>query len=210
MLTVAVVNLKGGSAKTTTSGFLAAAFAELDMSVIGVDADGENESWQGWAELAEPSLPYPVMSLPKSDLHRQLPGIVGARYDVAVIDTPPMQAQKGTVQSALRLADVAVLPMAPTAIEHDRITTVREIVEATADLRRDETAPAFAVLLNRCKPRAASTGTYRDLLEDDGVRVLKAQVGNLERFAQAWGEPIKNALNTSYGDAVEELLEVAS
>lgn len=208
MLTIAVVNLKGGSAKTTSSAFIAAAFAETGMDVIGVDADGENESWQGWAELAEPALPYPVMTLPKSDLHRQLPGIVGERYDVAVIDTPPMQAQKGTVVSALRLADVAVLPMAPTPIEHDRIATVREVVETTADLRQDGKPPAFAVLLNRCKPRAASTGTYRELLEDDGVRVLKAHVGSLERFAQAWGDPIKNALGTAYGDAVDELLEL--
>ncbi|PKE68982.1 chromosome partitioning protein, partial [Macrococcoides caseolyticum] len=48
MLVIAVVNLKGGSTKTTTTGHLGQAFHEAGMRVLGVDADGENESLQGW------------------------------------------------------------------------------------------------------------------------------------------------------------------
>lgn len=206
MIVIAVMNLKGGSGKTTTAGFLCAAFHEAGMRVLGVDADGENESLQGWQEAAD--LPFPVITLAVSNLHKQLPGIVGDRYDVVVIDTPPMKAQRGTVLSAARVATHAIVPMAPTPIEFDRLSAVRELLADAADVRPDGQPPLFAVLLTRVKPRAASTRVYRELLTEDGIPVLKSQVGNLERFAQAWGDPIMNATNSAYGDAAMELLDL--
>ena len=204
-LIIAVVNLQGGSTKTTTSGHLAAAFHEAGMSVLGVDADGENESFQGWQEAAE--LPWPVITLAVSNLHTQLPGIVCDRYDVVVIDTPPMKAQKGTVASALRVATHAVVSMAPTPVEYDRLPAIREVIEESASVRPDGQPPVFRVLLTKCKASASSPKVYRDLITADGIRVLKSQVGDLERFAQAWGSPIKNVMRTAYGDVALELME---
>jgi chromosome partitioning protein len=206
MLTIAVVNLKGGSAKTTTAAFLAAAFHEAGMRVLGVDADGENESLQHWQTIAD--LPWPVVGMAVPNLHKQLPGVAGDRYDVAVIDTPPMKAQKGTVLSALRVATHVVVPMAATPIEYDRLAAVRQLVEESADLRPNGRPPLHAVLLTRVKPRAASTKAYREQITADGVTVLDAQVGSLERFAQAWGDPIVKASDTAYGDAATELLDL--
>lgn len=206
MIVIAVVNLKGGSSKTTTAGFLAAAFHETGMRVLGVDADGENESLQGWHAGAD--LPWPVVTLAVSNLHKTLPGITGDNYDVVVIDTPPMQAQRGTVLSAARVATHVVVPMAPTPIEHARLPAVRELLDEVASVRPDGHPPRAAVLLTRVKSRAASTGTYRDLTSETGWTVLKAQVGSLERYAQAWGDPIARAADTPYGDAALELLSL--
>lgn len=206
MIVIAVVNLKGGSTKTTTAGYLCAAFHEAGMHVLGVDADGENESLQGWQEAAD--LTFPVITLAVSNLHKQLPGIVGDRYDVVVIDTPPMRAQRGTVLSASRLATHVVVPMAPTPIEYDRLPVVQELLTDAADVRQDGRPPLFAVLLTRTKPNAASTRTYRELIAEDGIAVLRAQIGNLERFAQAWGDPIRDATRSAYGDAAMELLDL--
>jgi len=208
MLVIAVVNLKGGSGKTTTSGFFAAAFHEAGMRVLGVDADGENDSLAGWQAAAD--LPWPVVGMAVPNLHKQLPGITGDRYDVVVVDTPPMKAQRGTVLSAARAATHVVIPMAPTPIEYDRLAAVRHLLDDVADLRPDGRPPAHAVLLTKCKPRAASTGVYRQRAVDDGITVLTAQVGNLERFAQAWADPIVKALDTPYGAAAMELLNLDS
>jgi chromosome partitioning protein len=207
MLVIAVANLKGGSGKTTTAGFLAAAFHEAGMRVLGVDADGENNSLAGWQSTGD--LPWPVVGMAVPNLHKTLPGVAGDRYDVAVIDTPPMKAQRGTVLSAARLATHVVVPMAPTPMEYDRLPAVRELLDDAADLRADGRPPLAAVLLNRCKPRAASTTFYRESATEDGWTVLRAQIGHLERFAQAWGDPIAKALDTPYGDAAMELLELA-
>lgn len=206
MLVIAVVNLKGGSGKTTTAGHLAAAFHEAGMRTLGVDADGENDSLIGWQSGAD--LPWPVVGMAVPNLHKTLPGVAGDRYDVAVIDTPPMKAQRGTVLSAARIATHVIVPMAPTPIEYDRLSAVQELLSDAADLRPDGRPPINAVLLTRCKPRAASTGVYRQLATDAGWKVLDAKVGDLERFRQAWGDPIHDASSTPYGAAVNELLDL--
>lgn len=206
MIVIAVVNLKGGSTKTTTTAHLAAAFHEAGMSVLGVDADGENESLQAWQETAE--LPWPVITLAVGNLHKQLPGIVGDRYDVVVIDTPPMQAQRGTVLSALRVATHVVVPMAPTPVEHDRLPTVRALIQESGDLRDDGQPAKAAVLLTKCKASASSPKVYRELISEDGWTVFKSQVGDREQFAQAWGDPLKNVMRTAYGDVAMELVEM--
>lgn len=206
MITIAVVNLKGGSGKTTTAAFTLHALHEAGLRVLGVDADGENESLAGWQAAAD--WPFPVVGMAVSNLHKQLPGVTGDRYDAVVIDTPPMKEHRGVVLSAARLASHIIVPTAPTPIEYDRIPAVRQLVTDAADLRPDGTAPVVAVLLTRCAPRASSTEVYRELIGSDGLVVLKAQVGRLERFAQAYGDPIVAATNTAYGDAVNELLEM--
>jgi chromosome partitioning protein len=206
VITVAVVNLKGGSAKTTTAAYLAHAFHEAEQRTLGVDADGENESLASWQVAGD--WPFPVVGMAVANLHKQLPGVVGDRYDAVVIDTPPMREHRGVVLSAARLATHVVVPMAPTPMEYDRLPAVRALLEEAVDLRPDGQAPVLAVLLNRCAPRAASTGVYRELIESDGVHVLKAQVNRKEAFAQAYGEPITNASATAYGDAIIELLDL--
>ena len=47
--------------------------------------------------------------------------------------------------------------------------------------------PELAVVFTRTVPNAASTEVYRQLIRDDGVRVLSPTVGRLERYAQAYG-----------------------
>lgn len=206
MIVVAVVNLKGGSAKTTTAAFVAHAFHEAELRVLGVDADGENESLAGWQVAGD--WPFPVVGMAVPNLHRQLPGVIGDRYDVVVIDTPPMKEQRGIVKSAIRLATHVLVPMAPTPIEYERLPAVRAVVEEAAEERPDGSTQVLAVLLTRCAPRAASTLAYRNLITEDGVTVLDAQIGRREKFAQAYGDPIVNATATAYGDAVAELLDM--
>jgi chromosome partitioning protein len=201
-LTIVIANLKGGSTKTTSAAFVLHALQEAGLTAIGVDADGENESLLRWSEAGEWTIP--VIGLPVNDLHRKLPGIVGDRYDV-VVDTPPMKERLGVVASAIRLATHVLVPMAPTGIEYSRLSAIREVLDDAAELRTGP-PPELAVVFTRTVPNAASTEVYRQLIRDDGVRVLAPTVGRLERYAQAYGLPITNAAATAYGDIVAELL----
>lgn len=202
-LTIVVANLKGGSTKTTSAAFVLHALQESGLSALGVDADGENESLLRWSEAGEWTIP--VIGLPVNDLHRKLPGIVGERYSAVVIDTPPMKERLGVVASALRLATHVLVPMAPTGIEYSRLPAIREVLDGAADLRAGS-PPELAVVFTRTVPNAASTEVYRQLIRDDGIRVLAPTVGRLERYAQAYGLPITNAAATAYGDIIAELL----
>lgn len=203
-LMIVVANLKGGSTKTTTAAFVLHALAEAGLSTLGVDADGENESLLAWSEAGEWSIP--VIGMPVADLHRKLPGVVGDRYDAVVVDTPPMKERRGVVASAVRIATHVLVPMAPTGMEYARVPAIRELVEEAGALA--VTPPQLAVVLTRTVSNAASTDVYRQILTDDGVRVLRPTVGRLERYAQAFGLPITNAAGTAYGDVADELTSI--
>jgi chromosome partitioning protein len=203
---IAVVNLKGGAGKTTSAAFLGHALHDAGLRTIGVDADGENESLLKWQAAAD--WPFPVIGQAVTNMHKSLPGILGEKWEAVCIDTPPMKSHRGVVVSAVRLATHVVIPMAPSPMEFERLAAVEELVTEAADLRPSGLPPALAVLLTRCVPNAASTGVYREQTESRGLVVLKAQINRLERYSQAYGDPITGALNTAYGDAATELLDM--
>ena len=203
MLVIAVVNLKGGSTKTTSAAFIAHVLHEQGGRVLLVDSDPQASALH-WAEVAD--WPVPVIGLASGRLHRDLPGITGDRYDWIVIDTPPLAEHAGIVMSVLRVATHVLIPVAPTPIEYERLAAVRDALADSGPLRPSGDPPESAVLLTRTVSGAASTQVYRELITEDGGRVLRGSVGRLERFSQAYGQPITRASATAYGDAVYELL----
>lgn len=205
---LAVVNRKGGTSKTTTAVFLAHAFHEQGRAVLLVDADPQ-ASALNWSETAAAvgrvGFPFPVIALPTRELHKQLPDVIGNRFEVVVIDTPPLEERAGIVASSLRLATLAVVPVAPTPIEYQRLTQVREVVDDTASFRQDGNPVPVAVLFTRVVPRATSTQVYREQAVQDGFFCFETAVGRLERFAQAFGDPVTDVTDTAYGDVATEL-----
>ncbi|OPX09361.1 ParA family protein [Gordonia sp. i37] len=202
MLCIAVVNLKGGSTKTTSAAYLLHALAESGLSVLGVDADPENCSLVRWSDLAEWATP--VVGMPVKDLHRRLDA-VSEGFEAVVIDTPPMESGRGIVTSAVRVATHIVIPMSPTPMDFDRLGAVLDLIDDVGPLRT--APPVVAALLTRVVTNSASGEVYRTAA-NELVPVLPARVARLERFAQAFGCPIDDALNTAYGDALTQLLDM--
>jgi chromosome partitioning protein len=206
---LAVVNLKGGTSKTTSAVFLAHALHEQGRAVLLVDADPQGSAFS-WNEAAASmdghGFPFPVVSMPSRELHKQLPDVMGDRFDAVIIDTPPLEQQSGIVLSSLRVATMAVVPVAPTAIEVERLYRVKETLQDAADLSVSGMPVTAGILFTRVIPNASSTEAFRAQLTADGFWVLRAAVGRLERFGQAYMENVTGALNTAYGDAVGELL----
>ena len=201
MKTITVANLKGGSAKTTTAAFLTTAFLNTGFGVLAIDSDPQG-SLLAWSQ----SQSWPsVAGLPIKDMHRRIKGIVPPGTAIVVIDTPPRGEKGGIVYGALRAADLVVIPMAPTPMEHERLNSVMEAIAEVDD--GDEPIKA-AVLLNRVTPRATSTGTFRDRILESGVTVLDTMVPRRELYAQAFPDPIIDV--GAYGDAAKEIWELAN
>jgi chromosome partitioning protein len=189
MRVVAVVNLKGGSGKTTSAVFLAHEWAARGRRVLLVDADPQGTALR-WSEQAAFSVS--TLALPVKDLHSRLEGIAGDRYDLVLIDTPPLAERAGIVLSALRLADVVLVPLAPTMAEFERLGDVWAALDDIEPLRR--VPSEVAVLLNRTVTNASSTELVREAIEKGtpawpGRRVLAATVPRREVLAQAFGAP---------------------
>lgn len=180
-----VVNLKGGSGKTTTTAFLAHAYAAQGKKVLIVDADPQG-SVLDWSSQA--GWDIPVIGKPVPKLHMMLGGIIGDMFDIVVIDTPPLDEKAGIVYGALRAADVVVVPMAPTMMELGRLAGVWSAIEEASSTRNDDIEAV--VLFNRTIANASSTDIHRETIASEGRRVLRTTIPRREAIAQAPGAPI--------------------
>lgn len=198
---IAVANLKGGSAKTTSTCLLAAAFENLGLNVFIVDADPQGSCLR-WVEAAEWAIP--TVGLPVKNLHSRLEGIVPAGTDIVIMDTPPLDEQAGIVYSAFRAADTIVITMAPTMIEFERLQDVWAAVDEVQSLRNSPVDPV--VLLNRTITNANSTPTFRALIEESGHRVFDKTIPRRESIAQAFGTVPTDL--SHYRSVAEEILEI--
>lgn len=203
MIVLVVANLKGGTAKTTSAAFLAHAFHELGHELLFVDADPQGSAYR-WSEIAE--WPFPVVRLDSTKLHQQLPGVVGDRYPVVVIDTPPSEDRRGIVISALRAATHVVIPCAPTPVEVERLPAMREALDDAAELRPDSSWPDTRVVLCKFTPNTVAARFWPERMRAEGWQVVPSWAGDVQKFKQAWGDPVVNASTTVYGDAVAAML----
>ena len=84
-----------------------------------------------------------------------------------------------------------MIPCAPTPIEINRTTPVRDEITEVESLR--DRAARSAILLNRCITRAHSTADARQALQDLGFDVLATAVPRLEVYAQSFGIAVPDA-----------------
>src|SRR5271165_2677613 len=209
-LSLALANLKPGTGKTTSAVWLAHIFAQAGNSVLLVDADPSGSALE-WSDLAatdpritpQQAFPFRVVALPSRELHRRLPEIA-RDDDVVIIDTPQIEDHAAIARSALRYADEIVIPCAPSPIEINRTTPVRDEIAEVRDVR-DRPARS-AVLLNRCITRAHSVSDARQALRDLGYDVLSSTVPRLEVYAQSFGMAIPDTGCDVWRQVVRDLI----
>jgi len=175
---IAVTNLKGGSGKTTTSMYLAHALT-LDGPTLLVDADPQGSALS-WSEAAD-DLPFPTVSLPVKNLHRQLDSIAAA-YDHVVIDTPP--GHPAITASAAQAVDLAIVPVQPSILDLDRIDATIELIRDAQVLNE---GLRIVVLLTRVTSGTKSQRDIRQVLTEDGLMVLETEIPQRQSVALAGG-----------------------
>lgn len=202
-LTIALINLKPGTGKTTSAVWLAHAFHERGMPVLLVDADPAASALE-WSDLTE-GFPFRLVGLPSKELHRRVPEL--AKPDeVVIIDVPQMEDHKGIARSAMRLADELVIPIAPHGIEINRMAPVADEIEDIQPLRE---APArVSVLLNRIVRSSTTHVETREDLTEDGWHVLSMTIPFVNRYSQSFGLPV-TARATEFEALAEELIKRA-
>jgi chromosome partitioning protein len=210
-LRLALANLKPGTGKTTSAVWLAHVFAEAGNRVLLVDADPSGSALE-WSDLAAmyPGVPPPtafpfrIVALPSPEMHRRVPEIAQAD-DVVIIDAPQLEDHAAIALSALRYADEILIPCAPSPIEINRTTPVRDEISEIAGFR--EVPARSAVLLNRCIVRANSTADAREALQGLGYDVLETAVPRLEVYAQSFGLPIRGTGREVWRHVAHDLIQ---
>jgi chromosome partitioning protein len=179
--------------------------------VLLVDADPSGSALE-WSDLAamDPGLPpattfpFRIVALPSRSLHQRVPEIAHAD-DVVIIDAPQLEDHAAIARSAMRYVDEILIPCAPSPIEINRTTPVREEINEVEAIR-DSPARA-AVLLNRCIARAHSTTSAREVLEGLGYDVLRTSVPRREVYAQSFGVPIPKTGRDVWRGVAHDLIE---
>ena len=210
-LSVALLNLKPGTGKTTSAVWLAHVFVQAGKQVLLVDADPSGSALE-WSDLAamnpevppKAAFPFRIVALPSRGLHQRVPEIAH-NDDVVIIDAPQLEDHAAIARSAMRYVDEILIPCAPSPIEINRTTPVREEITEVEALR--ERPARAAVLLNRCITRAHSTTNAREALEGLGYDVLRTAVPRLEVYAQSFGVPIPETGRDVWRGVAHDLIE---
>lgn len=129
MQTIAVLNQKGGSGKTTIATHLASAMYLAGDNIILVDSDPQGSA-RDWAAVREDQ-PVPVVGIDRPTLARDLKNL--ARKDYVIIDGAPQAADLAA--SAIKAADFILIPVQPSPYDiwatADLVDLVKQRIEIT-------------------------------------------------------------------------------
>lgn len=191
---IVVGNVKGGTAKTTTAVQLALHAGAAGRRTLLIDAD-PGRSALSWVTRAGDDWPHamvPVIAYHQPDLPRRLAGLT-AGYDLVVIDTPHDPSGGARVgamlTSAIAVADLLIIPSAPSRADLDRLDDLLASVTIEED-RRDV---RWTIALTRVDGRRRGLAQWvTDDLETRGLSMLPAAVAVPERAAveDAFGHPV--------------------
>lgn len=190
---IATVNTKGGTGKTTSAVFLAIGLHRQGRTLL-VDADPQASSLL-WSQQGE-GLPFPTISLPVRDLHKRLTEL-GKDYEHVVIDTPP--GDLGIIRSAVLAVQTAIVPVAPTGLDLNRM---RPTFELLAELEASNPVEV-GVLLTKVRRGTRSAGEARQVLDELGYPILETEIPLTEAYAGSFGTVPADL--SAYADLLGEL-----
>ena len=170
MKVIAFINRKGGVGKTSTAIGVADGLVRQGATVAVIDTD-PNASAARWLEtVAE----LDVTACQPGKLAQVLKGVDGA-YDAVIIDTPPND--EAAMTEAAAVADLAVIPMAPTGVEMDQLPETVALLEAAG--------VAWVVTPVRVRMGTNSGKDAESMLTRNGIPTTSAVVVMSEAVAQA-------------------------
>lgn len=180
---IAVVNQKGGAGKTTVSMQLAGALARRGKKVLVVDADTQGTATR-WAASAADENPFPAsvvgLGVAKEKVHREVKKFL-RDYHYVVIDGPPA-ADSPVAQSALLIADLALVPVIPSPLDMWASLGIRKAIENAADLNEGLQA---RLVVNQCQPQTSLTREVLELLAEFDIPMCRARLGQRTVFRQS-------------------------
>ena len=192
-----LIDLKGGTGKTTSAVYLARGLSETGRTLlIDMEAYGSALSWSESA----PSLPFVTIQMPVKDLHKRVDNLAQG-YDHVVIDTPAIVRPIG--RSALMSAQHAIIPISPSLLDIDRLNETLALIDEVEHMNDLTTS----ILLTRVRRGTKSAKATREALSEMGLHVLTAEIPLLEAYAGAAGTDPSDL--GEYGDALEEIKELA-
>jgi len=178
-----VANQKGGAGKTTLAMQLAGTLGRQGDRVLVIDADPQGTA-QRWAASAEEAAPFPAavagLAAAGGKVHQEARKYAGD-YDYLVVDCPPA-VDSPVPQSALMIADLALVPVIPSPADLWAAKGIQRLIENAQDFNE---ALAARLVLNMLQPNTALGREAEDLLADFGIPRLGQTLGLRQAYRQS-------------------------
>lgn len=175
---IAVVNQKGGVAKTTTAIHLADWLKEKH-SVILVDSDAQQSS-TAWAETL--SFDSQIIT-DADDLFDELP-ILADKYDYVIVDGPGSMSEIS--KAILARCDVALIPCQPAGLDLRSSNKILRIVRQTQELRGGK--PHGFLFISRATKGTILLRESQKILASQSIPLLKTVIYQRQCIADAPGQ----------------------
>jgi chromosome partitioning protein len=181
MKVVAVLNEKGGCGKTTIATNLARGLQIGGLDVILVDSDVQGSA-RDWGAAQDQVDTPAVIGMDRPTLHKDIPKVAG-EADVVVIDGAARAEKMQT--SAIKAADLVLIPVQPSAYDIWSSETVVDMVQARRELAGK---PDAAFVISRQIVGTNLAGEAQTALESFDLPVLSGRTAQRVIYAEAAGE----------------------
>lgn len=199
---ISILNQKGGVGKTTLAIHLAAALVlQNGRKVLVVDADPQGSALD-WASSRQAAPLFPVIGLPKGNLHKEIPAHA-EKYDDIIIDGPPRVNE--LARSAILASDFVLIPVQPSPYD---VWAAKEITDLLREARvfKENIESRFAI--NRKIVNTAIGRDVADALAGYEIPVLKSTVGQRVAFAESAAVGSTVLENDPSGPAAREVVDL--
>jgi chromosome partitioning protein len=175
---ISLLNQKGGVGKTTLSIHIATALSLLEKSVLLVDADPQGSSLDWGASREDVGL-FPVIGLPKANLHKELPKHA-PKYDFIIVDGPPRV--NDLARSAIMASDIVLIPVQPSPYD---IWAAKEIIDMLDEAKTFKENLKSAFVINRKISNTAIGRDASEALEHYELPIFKQSITQRVAFAES-------------------------
>lgn len=198
MVTLAILNPKGGCGKTTLATHLARAWIDAGRSVTLVDSDPQGSA-RDWHAIQEDN-PVPMIALDRPSLLARPP-----RDDCVIIDGAAKMSD--LIAAAIRVADAILIPVQPSPYDIWAVADMVGLIRARRSVTDGQ--PAVAFVLTRVIPRTRLSGDVLEALHEYEFKVLENVIQQRQIYPQTANDGL-TVFDSVNKEAAGEVLRLAN